>query len=78
MKAAAVHELEMELENLNIFHMNQVFVNDSVIRKTAGGERLDHQLDQELESLVHVADKPDFAAGLEDFLAKRLARFAGG
>jgi hypothetical protein len=35
------------------------------------------RLDQELGSLVRIADGPDFAAGLEGFLAKSRARFEG-
>jgi enoyl-CoA hydratase/carnithine racemase len=48
-----------------------------LIRQAAGGDRLDHHLDQELESLVRSADWPDFAAGLQGFLPKRPARFEG-
>jgi len=48
-----------------------------LIRQAAGGDRLDAHLDQELEHLVRIADGSDFAAGLEGFLAKRSARFAG-
>ena len=52
-------------------------VAKSLIRQAAGGDRLDAHLDQELENLVRIADGQDFAAGLEGFLAKRPARFAG-
>lgn len=52
-------------------------VAKGLIRKAAGGEQLDHHLGQELESLVRVADEPDFAQGLKGFLAKRPARFEG-
>ena len=34
-------------------------------------------LDQELDSLVPIADGPDFAARLEGLLAKSRARFEG-
>jgi enoyl-CoA hydratase/carnithine racemase len=54
-------------------------VAKGLIRQAAGRDRdrLDHHLDQELESLVRSADEPDFAAGLQGFLAKRPARFGG-
>jgi Outer membrane cytochrome MtrC/MtrF-like, domains II/IV len=44
--------------------------------KVAGADPNDH-LDRELESLVRIANGPDFAAGLEGFLAKRSACFEG-
>ena len=48
-----------------------------LIRRAAGMDRLDHHLDEELESLVRSANEPDVAAGLEGFLAKRPACFEG-
>jgi 2-(1,2-epoxy-1,2-dihydrophenyl)acetyl-CoA isomerase len=50
-------------------------VAKGLIRQAAGGDRLDHHLDQELEGLVRSEDEPDFAAELQGFLAKRPARF---
>ncbi len=46
-----------------------------LLNLAAGVDRLDYHLDQEIENLARVADGPDFAAGLEAFIAKRSARF---
>ncbi|HKA28884.1 MAG TPA: enoyl-CoA hydratase-related protein [Candidatus Binatia bacterium] len=48
-----------------------------LIHRAAGVDGLDRHLDEELESLVRVADGKDFAAGLQAFLGKRPARFTG-
>jgi 2-(1,2-epoxy-1,2-dihydrophenyl)acetyl-CoA isomerase len=56
---------------------NAYGVAKRLIHRAAGVEALDRHLDEELESLVRVADRGDFAAGLQAFLGKRTARFAG-
>lgn len=48
-----------------------------LLNLAAGVDRLDYHLDQEIESLARIAGSPDFAAGLEAFIAKRSARFEG-
>jgi 2-(1,2-epoxy-1,2-dihydrophenyl)acetyl-CoA isomerase len=46
-----------------------------LLNQAAGVDRLDHHLDQELESLARIADGRDFAEGLEAFLSRRSPRF---
>ncbi len=46
-----------------------------LLNQAAGVDRLDHHLDRELESLARIADRPDFAEGLDAFFSKRSARF---
>jgi enoyl-CoA hydratase/carnithine racemase len=48
-----------------------------LLNQAAGVDRLDYHLDQELEHLSRIAAGPDFAEGLEAFLAKRPPRFEG-
>jgi 2-(1,2-epoxy-1,2-dihydrophenyl)acetyl-CoA isomerase len=43
----------------------------ALLNRAAGMDRLDFHLDQELASLVRSADSPEFAAGLEEFFAKK-------
>ena len=52
-------------------------VAKSLLNQAAGVDRLDYHLDQELEHLARIADGPDFAEGLEGFLARRPPRFTG-
>jgi 2-(1,2-epoxy-1,2-dihydrophenyl)acetyl-CoA isomerase len=52
-------------------------VAKSLIHQAAGVDRLDHHLDRELENLARIADGSDFREGLESFLSKRPASFAG-
>jgi 2-(1,2-epoxy-1,2-dihydrophenyl)acetyl-CoA isomerase len=49
----------------------------SLLHQAAGVDRLDHHLDRELEALARIADGRDFHEGLESFLSKRQATFAG-
>jgi len=48
-----------------------------LLNQAAGVDRLDHHLDQELESLARIAGGQDFAEGLEAFLSRRSPRFEG-
>lgn len=48
-----------------------------LMNQSAGVDRLDHHLDQELEHLSRVADTADFAEGLAAFFEKRPPRFGG-
>jgi 2-(1,2-epoxy-1,2-dihydrophenyl)acetyl-CoA isomerase len=50
-------------------------VTKSLLQRAAAAEQLDFHLDQELASLVRVADGPEFAEGLAAFLEKRAPRF---
>ena len=52
-------------------------VAKGLLNQAAGVDRLDYHLDQELEHLSRIAAGPDFAEGLEAFLAKRPPRFEG-
>jgi 2-(1,2-epoxy-1,2-dihydrophenyl)acetyl-CoA isomerase len=49
----------------------------SLLHQAARVDRLDHHLDRELEALARIADGRDFHEGLESFLSKRPAAFAG-
>jgi 2-(1,2-epoxy-1,2-dihydrophenyl)acetyl-CoA isomerase len=46
-----------------------------LLNRAAGAERIDHHLDQELETLVRIANTPDFAEGLAAFFEKRAPVF---
>jgi 2-(1,2-epoxy-1,2-dihydrophenyl)acetyl-CoA isomerase len=46
-----------------------------LLNQASGMERLDAHLADELETLVRVADGPDFAEGIEAFFGKREPRF---
>lgn len=46
-----------------------------LLNQSAGMDRLDEHLDRELEELTRVADGPEFAEGLQAFLAKRSPKF---
>ena len=48
-----------------------------LLNQAAGVDRLDHHLDQELESLARIADGRDFSEGLDAFFARRPPRFQG-
>ena len=50
-------------------------VAKGLINQAAGVERLDYQLDQELENLARIADGRDFAEGLDAFFSRRPPRF---
>ncbi len=52
-------------------------VAKGLLNRSAGFDRLDVHLDQELEQLARIADTPDFAEGLASFFEKRPARFKG-
>jgi 2-(1,2-epoxy-1,2-dihydrophenyl)acetyl-CoA isomerase len=52
-------------------------VAKGLLNLAAGIDRLDYHLDQELEHLSRIADGAEFKEGLDAFLAKRDARFAG-
>ena len=52
-------------------------VTKMLLNQSAGIDRLDWHLDQELENLARGADSEDFAEGLEAFFGKRQARFKG-
>jgi 2-(1,2-epoxy-1,2-dihydrophenyl)acetyl-CoA isomerase len=52
-------------------------VTKMLLNQSAGVDRLDWHLDQELENLARIADTPDFAEGLDAFFGKRAARFTG-
>jgi 2-(1,2-epoxy-1,2-dihydrophenyl)acetyl-CoA isomerase len=52
-------------------------VAKALLNQAAGGDRLDYHLDEELAGLTRIADAPDFAAGLEAFLARQVPRFHG-
>lgn len=47
----------------------------ALINQAAGVDRLDHHLDQELDTLARVADGSDFKAGIEAFVAKKIPQF---
>jgi 2-(1,2-epoxy-1,2-dihydrophenyl)acetyl-CoA isomerase len=49
----------------------------ALINQACGMDILDRHLDGELESLTRVANGPDFADGLEAFIAKRTPKFNG-
>jgi 2-(1,2-epoxy-1,2-dihydrophenyl)acetyl-CoA isomerase len=42
-----------------------------LLNQAAGVDRIDYHLDQELDTLVRIANTPDFAEGLAAFFAKR-------
>ncbi|MHB8139861.1 MAG: enoyl-CoA hydratase/isomerase family protein [Vulcanimicrobiaceae bacterium] len=46
-----------------------------LINQAASVDRLDHHLDQELDTLARVADGSDFRAGIEAFFAKKTPQF---
>jgi 2-(1,2-epoxy-1,2-dihydrophenyl)acetyl-CoA isomerase len=50
-------------------------ITKALLHRAAAAEQLDYHLDQELESLVRVAEGPEFAEGLAAFLEKRAPRF---
>jgi 2-(1,2-epoxy-1,2-dihydrophenyl)acetyl-CoA isomerase len=50
-------------------------ITKKLMHQSAGVDRLDFHLDQEIEHLARVADSPDFAEGLAAFFEKRPARF---
>ena len=43
----------------------------ALLNRAAGMDRLDFHLDQELQHLVRSADSPRFAAGLDEFFARK-------
>ena len=52
-------------------------VTKMLLNQSAGVDRLDFHLDQELENLARSADSEDFKEGLDAFFGKRAARFRG-
>jgi 2-(1,2-epoxy-1,2-dihydrophenyl)acetyl-CoA isomerase len=52
-------------------------VAKGLLNQAAGVDRLDFHLDRELESLARIADKADFAEGLDGFFERRPAQFRG-
>ncbi len=52
-------------------------VAKGLLNRSAGFDRLDVHLDQELEQLARIADTPDFAEGIASFFEKRAAQFKG-
>lgn len=52
-------------------------VAKGLLNQAVGAERLDYHLGCELESLVRIADAPDFATGLDAFANKRPPQFKG-
>ncbi len=50
-------------------------VAKSLLNQAAGVDRIDYHLDRELENLARSADGPEFAEGLNAFLAKRVPEF---
>jgi 2-(1,2-epoxy-1,2-dihydrophenyl)acetyl-CoA isomerase len=54
-----------------------IAMTKALMNSSAGVDRLDWHLDQELESLVRSADSADFAEGIEAFFGKRAPRFQG-
>jgi len=46
-----------------------------LLNQSAGMDRLDHHLDQELAELARIADGANFAEGLAAFFARRAPRF---
>ncbi len=49
----------------------------ALINQACGMDQMEHHLDREIESLNRVANGPDFASGLEAFLAKQPPKFHG-
>ncbi len=47
----------------------------ALINQAAGVDRLDHHLDQELDTLARIAGGSDFRVGIEAFVAKKTPRF---
>jgi 2-(1,2-epoxy-1,2-dihydrophenyl)acetyl-CoA isomerase len=54
-----------------------IAMTKALMNQSAGVDRLDWHLDQELESLARSADSADFAEGIEAFFGKRAPRFQG-
>ena len=52
-------------------------VAKGLLNQSAGVDRLDFHLDQELEQLSRIADGPEFNEGLAAFFEKREPEFAG-
>jgi 2-(1,2-epoxy-1,2-dihydrophenyl)acetyl-CoA isomerase len=52
-------------------------VAKGLLNQSAGVDRLDHHLDQELESLSRIANGAEFNEGLDAFFEKREPEFAG-
>jgi 2-(1,2-epoxy-1,2-dihydrophenyl)acetyl-CoA isomerase len=52
-------------------------ISKGLLNRAAGMERIDYHLDEELEHLRRVADGPEFAEGIDAFLARRPADFRG-
>jgi 2-(1,2-epoxy-1,2-dihydrophenyl)acetyl-CoA isomerase len=50
-------------------------VTKGLLNDAAGMDRLDHHLDRELDALRRIADKSDFAEGLDAFFKKRPPAF---
>jgi 2-(1,2-epoxy-1,2-dihydrophenyl)acetyl-CoA isomerase len=50
-------------------------VAKTLMNQAAGVDRLDYHLDLELEHLARSADGPEFAEGLQAFLARREPQF---
>ncbi len=53
-------------------------VAKNLLQQAAGVDQLDYHLDQELQHLARIADRPDFAEGLAAFFGKRAAEFGKG
>jgi 2-(1,2-epoxy-1,2-dihydrophenyl)acetyl-CoA isomerase len=55
--------------------MEAFAVAKALLNQAAGMDRLDVHLDRELDHLARIADGAEFAAGLDDFFAKRPPNF---
>jgi 2-(1,2-epoxy-1,2-dihydrophenyl)acetyl-CoA isomerase len=64
-------------ERLASLPTRSIAMTKALMNQSAGVDRLDWHLDQELESLARSADSEDFAEGIDAFFARRAPGFRG-
>jgi 2-(1,2-epoxy-1,2-dihydrophenyl)acetyl-CoA isomerase len=70
-------EVAVLAERLAALPTRSIAMTKALMNQSAGVDRLDWHLDQELESLARSADSGDFAEGIDAFFARRLPAFQG-
>jgi 2-(1,2-epoxy-1,2-dihydrophenyl)acetyl-CoA isomerase len=64
-------------ERLASLPTRSIAMTKALMNQSAGADRLDWHLDQELENLARSADSEDFAEGIDAFFGKRAPGFRG-